>query len=128
MITSYWPILIQFLFGVGFAALILTLAHLIKPKSSVKADATPDTFECGIPYVGDARGIFNVKFYIVAMLFIIFDVEAVFLFPWAVSFLNFKESGAGLFILVEMFLFLLILLAGYFYIIRKGALDWEDPD
>lgn len=128
MITSYWPILIQFLFGAGFAALILTLAHLIKPKSAVKADTTPDTFECGIPYEGDARGVFNVKFYLVAMLFIIFDVEAVFLFPWAVSFLNFKENGAGLFIVAEMFLFLLILLLGYLYIIRKGALDWEDPD
>lgn len=128
MITSYWPILVQFLFGAGFAALILTLAHVIKPKTAKKADPHPDTFECGIPYVGDARGSFHVKFYLVAMIFIIFDVEAVFLFPWAVSFLNFKEMGAGLFILAEMFIFLLILLIGYFYIIRKGALDWEEPD
>lgn len=128
MISSYWPILIQFLFGVGFAALILTLAHIIKPKNAPKADANPDTFECGVPYEGDARGVFNVKFYVVAMLFIIFDIEAVFLFPWAVSFASFKELGSGLFILAEMFVFLFILLIGYFYVIRKQALDWEDPD
>ncbi|MCS6984897.1 MAG: NADH-quinone oxidoreductase subunit A [Leptospiraceae bacterium] len=128
MIQEYWPLLFQLLFGLGFAGLILSLAHIIRPKTFSKADPHPDTFECGIPYVGDARGTFNVKFYIVAMVFIIFDVEAVFLFPWAVSFRPFQEIGAGLFILAEMFLFLLILLIGYFYIIRKGALDWEDPD
>ncbi|MDH5720803.1 MAG: NADH-quinone oxidoreductase subunit A [Spirochaetia bacterium] len=128
MITEIWPIIIQFLFGLGFAALILTAAHIIRPKRRKPADSHPETFECGIPFSGDARGMFNIQFYIVAMLFILFDIEAVFLYPWAVSFLKFKAIGSAGFVLVEMFVFLIILLLGYFYIIRKGALDWEDPE
>lgn len=130
MTSDLWPLLLQFAFGVGFAGVILVLAHIIKPRlrGQKPADSHPDTFECGVPFSGDARGMFNVKFYMVAVLFIIFDIEAVFLFPWAVSFLTFKEAGAGLFILIEMFIFLLVLLAGYFYILRKRALKWEDPE
>lgn len=71
------PLLIQFLFGVGFSALILTLAILIGPKKKSKPQ---DAFECGVQYYGDARGLFNIKFYLVAVLFILFDIEAVFLF------------------------------------------------
>lgn len=128
MVQEYWPILFQFLFGFGFAATIMGLAHLIKPKSKFPSISNPDTFECGVEGTGDARGMFNVKFYMVAVLFIIFDIEAVFLFPWAVSFQSFKDMGFGLFILLEMFVFLLILLLGYFYILKKRALDWEDAE
>ena len=128
MIEGYWPLILQFAFGVGFAFLVITLAHIIRPRLRKKAEFNPDTFECGVPYVGDAKGIFNVKFYMVAVLFIIFDIEAVFLFPWAVSFSFFKQMGLATFILVEMFVFLLILILGYFYILKKGGLDWENPD
>ncbi|MDH5717594.1 MAG: NADH-quinone oxidoreductase subunit A [Spirochaetia bacterium] len=128
MVTDIWPVLIQFIFGAGFAALILILAHIIKPKLKKPSESHPETFECGIPFSGDARGMFNIQFYIVAMLFILFDIEAVFLYPWAVTFLKYKEIGAAGFILIEMFVFLIILLIGYFYIIKKGALDWEDPE
>lgn len=128
MSNSLWPVLLQFMFAAGFAGMVLLLAHKIKPRMKKPADEHPDTFECGIPYEGDARGLFNVKFYLVAVLFILFDIEAVFLFPWAVSFLRFKTAGAGLFILLEMFVFLFILVVAYFYIVKKGALQWEDPD
>ncbi len=128
MTSSFWPILVQLGFGVGFAGLILVLSHVISPKLRKKSDARPDTFECGVPYIGDAKGIFNVKFYIIAVLFIVFDIEAIFMFPWAVSFLSFKKVGLGGFILLEMFLFLLVLLVGYFYILKKKGLIWEDMD
>ncbi len=128
MITGYWPYLIHFGIAAAFVAFLLFLTTKIKPANSDKAEKYPDTFECGVPRKGDARGMFNVRFYIVAVMFIIFDVEAVFLFPWAVSFLDYKATGLGLFILAEMTVFLIILFIGYFYMIRKGALQWEDPE
>lgn len=125
--ASIWPAIIQLAFGVGFAGLILFVAHKIKPRVSKPAESNPDTFECGIPYADDARGLFNVKFYLVAVVFIVFDVEAIFLMPWAVSFRAFHEAGMGLMMLGELVVFLLILFVGYYYILRKGALNWEDP-
>jgi NADH-quinone oxidoreductase subunit A len=77
-------------------------------------------YECGVDPVGDARGRFNVKFYMVAVLFILFDIEAVFLYPWAVAF-----RQLGLYGLIEMVLFIVILLAGYLYLLKKRALEWE---
>jgi len=123
MLTSYIPIAIQLIFAIGFAAGVLWLTSLIGPKkhNPVKDDA----FECGVDYFQDARNVFNVKFYIVAVLFILFDVEVVFMVPWAVSFLGFKETGNGLFLFIEMVVFVAILLAGYIYIIKKGVLEWE---
>ena len=128
MVNDHWPLLFQLGFGLGFAGLVLFLAHLIRPKLKKTSDANPDTFECGVPYFGDAKGIFNVKFYMVAVLFILFDIEAVFLFPWAVAFQSFKSIGLGGFILAEMFVFLTVLLIGYIYVLRKGGLNWESPD
>jgi NADH-quinone oxidoreductase subunit A len=81
------------------------------------------TYECGNEPFEDARGRFSVKFYLVAILFIIFDIEVVFLYPWAVIYKKLAIFG-----LIEMGIFLLILLAGYFYIIKKGALDWEESE
>jgi NADH-quinone oxidoreductase subunit A len=126
--TSLWPALIQLLFGAGFAALILLLAHKIRPRMHHKAEAHPDTFECGIPYADDARGLFNVKFYLIAMVFIVFDVEAIFLMPWAVSFRAFKDAGLGIVMLIELIVFVAILFVGYYYVLKKGALAWEDPN
>ncbi|MBV6494069.1 MAG: NAD(P)H-quinone oxidoreductase subunit 3, chloroplastic [Turneriella sp.] len=126
--ASLWPALIQLAFGVGFAGLILFIAHKIKPRIAKPAEENPDTFECGIDYADDARGVFNVRFYLVAVVFIIFDIEAIFLMPWAVTFRSFSEAGFGLFMLVELFIFLLVLFVGYYYILRKGALRWEDPN
>ncbi len=119
---SFAPILLQLLLGVGFSALVLGLAFLLNPKKKSKPQ---DTFECGVTYYGDARGLFNIKFYLVAVLFILFDIEAVFLYPWAVNLLNFKEAGLGGFFLIEMFFFILILVVGLYYIWKKGALEWD---
>lgn len=126
--ASVWPAIIQLAFGAGFAGLILLLAHKIKPRVAKPADSHPDTFECGIPYSDDARGLFNVKFYLVAMVFIIFDVEAIFLMPWAVTFRAYRDAGMGILMLTELALFLVVLFIGYYYILRKGALNWEDPN
>ena len=128
MVQGYWPLLFQLAFGFGFVALILVIAHVIRPKLKKKSDSKPDTFECGVAHFQDAKGLFNVKFYMIAVLFILFDVEAIFLFPWAVAFKSFKSIDLGGFIVAEMFVFLAILVLGYIYILKKGGLDWESPD
>ena len=117
MTSPYLPVLIHFLVVVALAATIIGLSAWVGVKRPSRAKLTP--YECGIPPVGDARERFTVSFYLVAMLFILFDVEAVFLYPWAVIFRSLKWFG-----FVEMFLYLAILLAGYAYIWKKGALDW----
>jgi NADH-quinone oxidoreductase subunit A len=96
----------------------LGLFKYIRPDSrAVGAKLKP--YECGVPPEGDARGRYSVRFYIVAMLFVIFDVETIFLFPWAIQF-----KVLGLFGLVSMFVFLGILIVGYVWLYKKGALDW----
>lgn len=119
---SLGPVVVQLLLAVGFSALILTLALIIGPRKKSKPH---DTFECGVQYYGDARGIFNIKFYLVAVLFILFDIEAVFLYPWAVSLGKFNEAGLGTFLMIEMFIFIAVLVVGLYYIWKKGALEWD---
>jgi NADH-quinone oxidoreductase subunit A len=116
------PILIQLLLALGFSTVILSVALLISPRKKSKPH---DAFECGVPTYGDARGIFNIKFYLVAVIFILFDIEAVFLYPWAVSLAKFKEAGLGTFLLLEMFSFIGVLVVGLYYIWKKGALEWD---
>ncbi len=97
---------------------MLALSAWVGAKPPSREKLSP--YECGIPPVGDARERFSVSFYLVGMLFILFDVEAVFFYPWAVVYKDLKWFG-----FVEMFLYILILLAGYVYIWKKGALDWS---
>jgi NADH-quinone oxidoreductase subunit A len=118
----FGPLLLQLFLGIGFSSVILGLAFLLNPKKKSKPQ---DTFECGVEYYGDARSLFNIKFYLVAVLFILFDIEAVFLFPWAVNLLSFKEAGIGTFLFLEMVVFLGILGVGLHYIWKKGALEWD---
>lgn len=117
-ITTYLPVLIMMLISVGFIATTMVATHLLGPdkKSKIKLDA----FECGIESQGNARTPFSIKYFLVAVLFVLFDVEVIFMYPWAV---NFKKLG--LFGLAEMFTFIAIFLIGFFYIVRKGALDWD---
>jgi len=118
MAASYIPILIMFIVAAGFAAVALGIAWLLGPS---KPDRSKDeTYECGVAPIGDARDRFSVRFYVVAMLFIVFDLETVFLFPWAVVF-----RRSSLFFFLEMLVFLAILLVGYIYVWRMGALDWN---
>ena len=116
--ADFVPILITLVLSLGVVGLVLVLTHLLGPRrSSEKKDAA---FECGIPSQGDARSPFSVKYFLVAILFVIFDVELVFMYPWAVSF---RELGwFGIF---EMGIFVAFVLIGFRYIIRRGALKWE---
>ena len=118
MIENYLPIFIFFVVAVGFALFTIFLSAIIGRRK-----ATPQkmiAYECGMDPIGQARKPFSVKFYIIAMLFIIFDIEAVFLYPWAVIFKDLKIFG-----LVEMAVFIGILLVGFIYVWKKGALEWE---
>ncbi len=115
---SYLPILILMLAGAAFAVGSLLVGSLVRPSRPYRAKLMP--YESGAPTFSDARAKFPMRYYIIAMLFVIFDIETVFLYPWAIIF---KELG--LFGLVEMLLFIAILLVGYFYAWKKGALEWD---
>ena len=121
MLPSYTPVLLLFGFAVGLAALILTLSYLLgRPRPNPEKAST---YECGMPPIGTARERFPIKFYLVCMIFILLDVDAAFLYPWA---LNFKElvASAGLLPLAEMGVFMALLGGGFAYAWRVGALDW----
>jgi NADH-quinone oxidoreductase subunit A len=115
---NYIPILMQLLLAVGFVAGTIFVSGKLGPKRN--SETKDKNFECGIESVGNARIPFSVKYFLVAILFVLFDVEVIFLYPWAI---NFKELGMeGM---VKMIIFMLLLLVGFFYIIKKKALEWE---
>ncbi|MDW8355505.1 MAG: NADH-quinone oxidoreductase subunit A [Bryobacterales bacterium] len=113
----YFPVLLQALIAMAVAGGMLGASYLLGKRVRNRVKDMP--YECGIPPVGSAGERFSVKFYLVAMVFILFDIEAVFLYPWAVVY-----RELGLFAFLEMALFLALILCGYFYIWKKGALDW----
>ena len=121
--NPYIPLLLLFAFATLIAGGFLGLSHLLGPKKQSAEKSLP--YECGIDPVGEPRERFSVKFYLVAMLFILFDVEVVFLYPWAVLFKDFVREGAGVFVLVEMSIFLGILVVGLLYIYGRRAIDWS---
>jgi len=118
MLVEYLPIFIFFIVAVGFALVTLFLSAIFGKRKITPQKMIP--YECGMDPIGEARKRFSVRFYIVAMLFIVFDIEAVFLYPWAVIFRELKVFG-----LVEMGVFIAILLVGFVYVWKKGALEWE---
>lgn len=123
MQSAYIPVLIYAALVTAFPAVTLVLAKFIRPTStSFGAKLKP--YECGIPPESDARGRYSVRFYIVAMLFVIFDVETMFLIPWAILYKGWVAAHLGLFALVSMMAFLGILLVGYLWLYKKGALEW----
>ena len=123
MQSAYIPVLIYAALVIAFPAVTLILAKFIRPAStSFGAKLKP--YECGIPPESDARGRYSVRFYIVAMLFVIFDVETMFLIPWAILYKGWVAAHQGLFALVSMMAFLGILLVGYLWLYKKGALEW----
>ncbi len=134
MIREYLPVLLLVGFVVANAVMMLALSHLTLRPRPTPVKQTP--YESGIPPLGDARERFSVKFYMVAMLFIIFDIETVFLIPWAANFRQLScsvplangvcPSGQiSFFGLTEMLVFMLILLVGFIYVWKKGALQWD---
>jgi NADH-quinone oxidoreductase subunit A len=125
MPSEYLPILIFGALAAAFPAVTLLIFKLIRPDSRAVGDKLKP-YECGVPAEGDARGRYSVRFYIVAILFVIFDVETIFLFPWAVLYST-REEGyqlGPLYGLACMFVFLGILIIGYVWLFRKRALEW----
>ena len=119
---SYVPILILGGVVVGFAVFTLFVSQLLgKARPNPQKSAV---YECGVPAIGTARERFPIKFYLVAMLFIVFDIETVFLYPWAVTYRS-KGGSLMLFNLVEMVVFIAILFVGYIYVWKRGALEWR---
>ena len=116
--VNYFPIVLQLVFAGGFVAFIMVITHFLGPKLKTKKKLK--AFESGIKSVGNARQPFAIKYFLTAILFVLFDVEVIFLYPWAVNFHELGTQG-----LITMGLFMGLLLAGFFYIIMKGALDWE---
>jgi NADH-quinone oxidoreductase subunit A len=117
--AQYLPIAIQLLFGIGFVAVMLGASYFLGPKRNTSDKL--DTFESGIEQIGNARQPMAVKYFLVAILFVLFDVEVIFFYPYAV---NFKELGWKGFL--EVVIFVAFFFAGFYYILKKGALDWDD--
>ena len=116
--ASYLPLLLHFMIAFAVAGAIVTLSWLIGQRKPTLAKMSP--YECGVPPIGDARQPFSIQFYLIAMVFILFDVEAIFLYPWAYIFRSLRWFG-----FVEMMMYIAILLVGYLYLWKKGALDWH---
>jgi len=115
---DYLPIVLMFIVAMGFVATTLVVTHLLGPKRKTKVKQDP--FECGIEAQGDAHVPFSVKYFLVAILFVLFDVEVIFMYPWAVNFRNLGFTG-----FMEMMTFIAFFLVGFIYIVKKGALKWE---
>jgi len=114
----YWPVLLQGLIALAVAVGMIGISYILGKKVRNRVKDMP--YECGITPTGSARERFSVKFYLVGMLFILFDIEAIFLYPWAVVYRELR-----LFAFFEMLIFIALVLAGFFYIWKKGALDWS---
>ena len=125
-LKDYLPILLMFVVAAGFAVGNVLLSQLVGQRKSTRTKLMP--YECGKDPVGSARERFSVKFYLIAMIFILFDIEVIFLIPWAVVFKGFMAEGQAyrLLIYVEMMLFVVLLLVGYVYVVKKGAFDWGE--
>jgi len=117
-LLDYLPIVIFTVLALVVSGVIMLLSTIAGRPNRSQTMTTP--YECGVPGIGNARERFSVKFYLVAVLFILFDIEIVFLYPWAVAF-----DHLGLLALVEMMLFIVILFVGYLYVWKKGALEWD---
>lgn len=116
--TDYIPILMQLLLAVGFVVTTIIVSSFLGPRR--KSKNKDKNFECGVESIGNARIPFSVKYFLVAILFVLFDVEVIFMYPWAA---NFREMGLEGFL--KMGVFMIILLTGFFYVIKKKGLEWD---
>ncbi|HVV54415.1 MAG TPA: NADH-quinone oxidoreductase subunit A [Mucilaginibacter sp.] len=115
---DFLPIIFQMIVAVGFVVTTMYFTHKLGPKRKTSDKLTP--FESGIEVIGNARTPMSIKYFLVAILFVLFDVEVIFMYPWAVNFRALGQQG-----MVEMFIFMATLLLGFIYVIKKGALDWD---
>ncbi len=118
MPVDFLPLVFQIVVALGFVVLTMIATHKLGPKRVSTEKLIP--FESGIEVIGNARTPFSIKYFMVAILFVLFDVEVIFMYPWAI---NFRELGS--YGMLEMFVFMGTLLLGFVYVIKKGALDWE---
>lgn len=116
---DYLPIVLMFIVALGFVVTTMLASHWLGPKRKTKIKL--DSFECGIETQGNARMPFAIKYFLVAILFVLFDIEVIFMYPWAV---NFKELG--MLGVIEVFSFIALLLVGFYYMLSKKALKWEE--
>ena len=123
-LNDYLPILLMFIVAAGFAVTNVLLTQLVGQRKATRTKLMP--YECGKDPVGSARERFSVKFYLIAMIFILFDIEVIFLIPWAVVFKTLSAQGMSTLVYVEMMLFVGLLLVGYIYVVKKGAFDWGE--
>jgi len=125
-LVDYMPVLLMFVVAAGFALTFVGLSQLVGQRKRTRTKLMP--YECGKDPVGSARERFSVKFYLIAMLFILFDIEVIFMVPWAVVFkrLSSPEYGLSNVVYFEMLIFIALLAAGLIYVIKKGALDWTE--
>ena len=124
-LSDYLPILLMFVVAAGFAVGNVLLSQVVGQHKATRTKTMP--YECGKDPVGTARERFSVKFYLVAMIFILFDIELIFMMPWAVVFKKLSiEDGLGTLAYVEMMLFVALLLVGYVYILKKGMFEWSE--
>ena len=121
---TYLPVLLQLIIGGGIVVIIMIASHMLGPKRKTKDKLI--NFESGIPAVGNARQPMGIKYFLTAILFVLFDVEIIFFYPYAVNFKSFLASGIGTDVFFEVILFVAFFLCGFIYIVKKGALDWED--
>ena len=118
MLNDYLPVLVTLLISAFLGVLIIVLSSILSARGQSKVKLMP--YECGMDPVGDARRRFSVRFFLIGMLFIVFDIELIFLFPWAAIYDKLRLFG-----FVEMLIFVLVLLVGLVYVWKKGALEWE---
>jgi NADH-quinone oxidoreductase subunit A len=123
MFENFLPLFIMMALAAGLALTLLKAAEWLGPKRPNRVKTSP--YESGMDPIGTARERYSVKFYLVAMIFIVFDVEVVFMYPWAVSFHDFLDAGAGLGVFLVVFFFVLILAIGLLYDIKKGGLEFD---
>jgi NADH-quinone oxidoreductase subunit A len=116
---NYFPIALQLVIAIGFVIVMMGVTHLLGPRRKIHNKLV--NFESGIPSVGNARQPMGIKYFLVAILFVLFDVEVIFFYPYAVNFRYLGKEG-----FLEVVLFVAFFLCGFIYIVKKGALDWED--
>jgi NADH-quinone oxidoreductase subunit A len=122
-ISQFVPLLVLMIIAILLASTLVVLSWFLGPRKPSAAKLAP--YECGVTPVGSARERFPVKFYLIAMLFILFDIETVFLYPWAVTFTQWNSHALQVFSFGEMIVFIAILFVGYVYVWKKGAFEWE---
>lgn len=116
---DYLPILLMFIVALGFVITTMIASHWLGPKRKTKIKL--DSFECGVESEGNARLPFAIKYFLVAILFVLFDIEVIFMYPWAVNFKDLGMTGV-----IEVFTFIILLLIGFYYMLSKKALKWEE--